>query len=103
MCARWVGSHVARLGTSGENATVRRAGRAQRVTNPNQTRPGSRHLACQLPGPPSDPVLTPSSHVRRRSFQLMRVLVVDDEVRMAALVRRGLEEEGYAVDVVGDG
>ncbi len=33
----------------------------------------------------------------------MRVLVVDDEVRLAALVRRGLEEEGYAVDVVGDG
>jgi two-component system OmpR family response regulator len=33
----------------------------------------------------------------------MRVLVVDDEVRMAALIKRGLEEEGYAVDVVGDG
>src|SRR5487761_1625014 len=33
----------------------------------------------------------------------MRVLVVDDEVRMAALVKRGLEEEGYAVDVVNDG
>jgi two-component system, OmpR family, response regulator len=33
----------------------------------------------------------------------VRVLVVDDEVRLAALVRRGLEEEGYAVDVVGDG
>ena len=31
------------------------------------------------------------------------MLVVDDEVRLAALVRRGLEEEGYAVDVVGDG
>jgi two-component system, OmpR family, response regulator len=33
----------------------------------------------------------------------MRVLVVDDEVRLAALIRRGLEEEGHAVDVVGDG
>lgn len=33
----------------------------------------------------------------------MRILVVDDEIRMAALLRRGLEEEGYAVDVVGDG
>lgn len=31
------------------------------------------------------------------------MLVVDDEVRMAALVKRGLEEEGYAVDVVNDG
>jgi len=33
----------------------------------------------------------------------MRVLVVEDEVRMAALLRRGLSEEGYAVDVAGDG
>jgi two-component system, OmpR family, response regulator len=33
----------------------------------------------------------------------MRLLVVEDEVRMAALLRRGFEEEGYAVDVVGDG
>jgi len=33
----------------------------------------------------------------------MRVLVVDDQVRMASVIKRGLEEEGYAVDVVGDG
>ena len=33
----------------------------------------------------------------------MRVLVVEDEVRMAALLRRGLSEEGSAVDVAGDG
>src|ERR1700730_4616528 len=33
----------------------------------------------------------------------MRVLVVEDEVRTAALLRRGLSEEGYAVDVAGDG
>jgi two-component system, OmpR family, response regulator len=33
----------------------------------------------------------------------MRVLVVEDETRMARLVRRGLEEEGHAVDVAGDG
>lgn len=30
----------------------------------------------------------------------MRVLVVEDEPRMAALIRQGLEEESYAVDVV---
>jgi DNA-binding response OmpR family regulator len=29
----------------------------------------------------------------------MRVLVVEDEERMAALVRQGLEEDGYGVDV----
>jgi two-component system OmpR family response regulator len=33
----------------------------------------------------------------------MRVLLVDDEIRLAALIKRGLEEEGHAVDVVGDG
>jgi two-component system OmpR family response regulator len=33
----------------------------------------------------------------------VRALVVEDEVKMAGLLRRGLEEEGYAVDVAGDG
>ncbi len=33
----------------------------------------------------------------------MRVLVVEDEVKMAGLLKRGLEEEGYAVDAAGDG
>jgi two-component system, OmpR family, response regulator len=33
----------------------------------------------------------------------MRVLVVEDEPKMAALLRRGLTEEGYAVDVAVDG
>ncbi|TPW77434.1 response regulator transcription factor [Schumannella soli] len=33
----------------------------------------------------------------------MRVLVVDDEVRLADGLRRGLEAEGFAVDVAGNG
>jgi len=33
----------------------------------------------------------------------VRLLVVEDETRMAALLRRGLQEEGYAVDVAADG
>ncbi len=33
----------------------------------------------------------------------MRVLIVEDEAKMAGLIRRGLEREGMAVDVVGDG
>lgn len=33
----------------------------------------------------------------------MRVLVVEDSVKMAALIRQGLEEAGYAVDVAHDG
>src|SRR5580692_8714739 len=33
----------------------------------------------------------------------MRVLVVEDEVKMAALLRRGLSEEGLAVDIADEG
>jgi two-component system OmpR family response regulator len=33
----------------------------------------------------------------------VRVLVVEDEVRTAALLQRGLAEDGYAVDVAIDG
>jgi len=33
----------------------------------------------------------------------MRVLVVEDEVKMARASRRGLEQEGYAVDTAADG
>ena len=33
----------------------------------------------------------------------MRVLVVEDEARMAGLIQRALREEGHAVDVAGDG
>jgi two-component system, OmpR family, response regulator len=33
----------------------------------------------------------------------MRALVVEDEVKMAALIRRGLVEEGYAADVARNG
>jgi len=33
----------------------------------------------------------------------MRVLVVEDEFKMARAIRRGLEQEGYAVDLAPDG
>jgi two-component system, OmpR family, response regulator len=33
----------------------------------------------------------------------VRVLVVEDEARIARVLKRGLEEEGYAVDIAGDG
>src|SRR4051812_26067376 len=33
----------------------------------------------------------------------MRILVVDDDVRATAALRRGLEAEGYSVDVADDG
>ena len=34
---------------------------------------------------------------------VVRVLVVEDSLRMSAVLKRGLEEEGYAVDVTADG
>src|ERR1700745_245496 len=33
----------------------------------------------------------------------MRVLVVEDDTRMSRLLKRGLEEEGHAVALAGDG
>jgi DNA-binding response OmpR family regulator len=33
----------------------------------------------------------------------LRVLLVEDEIRLASYVRKGLEQEGYAVDIASDG
>jgi two-component system OmpR family response regulator len=33
----------------------------------------------------------------------MRVLIVEDELKMASLVRRGLTEEGHAADIASTG
>jgi two-component system OmpR family response regulator len=44
-----------------------------------------------------------ASAVRRHyDMHTMRLLVVEDEDHLARLLRRGLAEEGYAVDLVGD-
>jgi DNA-binding response OmpR family regulator len=33
----------------------------------------------------------------------MRILLIEDEKKTAAFIRKGLEEEGYAVEVARDG
>lgn len=33
----------------------------------------------------------------------MKLLLVEDQAALAALIRRGLQDEGYVVDVIGDG
>ena len=33
----------------------------------------------------------------------MRILVVEDESKVASFIRQGIEEEGHAVEVAGDG
>jgi two-component system OmpR family response regulator len=51
--------------------------------------------------------LNPPVHIRLTRLPSyagrVRVLVVEDEPRMATLLRRGFVEEGYAVDATGDG
>src|SRR4030095_13596291 len=47
------------------------------------------------------PLISLSS--RSGNIPAMRVLVVEDETRMAALIRRGLVEEGHAADVAAAG
>jgi two-component system OmpR family response regulator len=52
------------------------------------------------------PVLIPLSFARRTiaaGGEPVRVLVVEDHVRMANVISRGLREEGYAVDVAATG
>src|SRR4029453_6989216 len=44
-----------------------------------------------------------NSHEARVIVRLVRLLVVEDDVKMAALVRRGLSEEGAAVDIARSG
>jgi two-component system OmpR family response regulator len=48
-------------------------------------------------------VISRSSHLRDDNGLEMRVLVVEDELKMASLLRRGLVEEGYAADVARTG
>jgi two-component system OmpR family response regulator len=33
----------------------------------------------------------------------MRILIVEDELKMARLIKRGLRDEGHAADVAGSG
>jgi two-component system OmpR family response regulator len=40
---------------------------------------------------------------RDNSSPPMRILIVEDEVKMAALLRRGLREDGHAADIAGTG
>src|SRR5690349_148619 len=41
--------------------------------------------------------------IRMREDRVVRVLIVEDELRMASLIRRGLVNEGLAADVAGSG
>src|SRR4051795_302363 len=51
---------------------------------------------------PDEPALMCSSPVARDNGR-MRILLVEDEQKLADLVARGLREEGHAVDATGRG
>src|SRR6267154_1657176 len=44
-----------------------------------------------------------SPHMRRAECEPMRVLIVEDQPKLAALLARGLREEGHAADVADRG
>ena len=52
---------------------------------------------------PAVPSASQRAHVRSVSVPLVRVLVVEDEERLADALARGLRQEGMAVDVAYDG
>src|SRR5215216_1320619 len=56
-----------------------------------------------MSAPNTPPVPAPGADARPWDAGAVRVLVVEDEVRQAAALKRGLEAEGYAVDVAADG
>ena len=56
---------------------------------------------CETSHPPAFRLCSPGG--RLPSLVGMRVLVIEDEVRMARLLERALVEEGHAVDLAGNG
>jgi two-component system copper resistance phosphate regulon response regulator CusR len=42
-------------------------------------------------------------HVRSRKMKEVRILLVEDETRVAGFIAKGLREQSYAVDLAGDG
>ena len=39
----------------------------------------------------------------RRRISVVRILLVEDEIRVAGFIAKGLREQSYAVDVAADG
>lgn len=54
-------------------------------------------------GTHDDDAADPSRHVLLAAGRLMRILVVEDERKIATLISRALQRAGFAVDVVADG
>ena len=42
-------------------------------------------------------------HSKAGSLQTMKILVVEDDRKVAGFIEQGLKEEGYVVDIAADG
>lgn len=67
-----------------------------RLPRPTAGQGGPLKVEAQVPARGGAPTASPYDAP-------VRVLVVEDETKMAALIRRALEREGYAVDLAGTG
>src|SRR5438552_16752130 len=63
-------------------------------------------MRSKLATAPERKMRTPTSHVlliKTLEDGGVKVLVVEDEIKLAALIQRGLREEGHTADVAGRG
>ena len=81
-----------------EDRRRRRAGSAIAAQTLRPPRRGDAQMTDRVIGP----VISASSAVGSRGAQ-MPILVVEDEPRILAFLRRGLEAQGFAVDAAADG
>ncbi len=83
-------------------AEPERAPRLEAVPHGGSSR--TRHWSSMRPfGSPGQPALMLLTSSHARESEAMRVLVVEDEPKIAALLRRGLAEEGHPTDVAASG
>src|SRR5207247_1331221 len=87
---------AARIGTA-----ARERGRSQQQRCENQDSLHAPSVEARDERTMTAPFMRRSS--ARRQTSTVRVLVVEDEPRMASVIRRSLEREGLAADVAGRG
>ncbi|MFA6045687.1 MAG: response regulator, partial [Phycisphaerales bacterium] len=76
--------------------------RAQMLTTPTPTDPVEAEKQAELPITPKETPVIQSAPAETGGEQV-RVLVIEDNPKMAAGIQRGLRENGYAVDVTHSG
>jgi DNA-binding response OmpR family regulator len=102
-----IGAHVdaytvsAKENVSAESVRTPATVRARRFMSTHNMRGPPRHLKVGPCAPDSVPLQCGEASAEGRF--LLRILVVEDEKKVASFLEKGLREEGYAVDVAHDG